>query len=132
MLVPVLSLIVVSSISTLPQLYAAAVERWIGGHFDDEYTRAWRGFRQDVLDGLEKLTTHGARTIWAFTSGGPIAVIVNAMMHAPSEETFTLGWPLVNTSMTRVAIGAKRNSLLSYNASPHLDGAGDRHLITHR
>jgi broad specificity phosphatase PhoE len=116
----------------LQQLYAAAVERWIGGRFDDQYTRAWPSFRQGVLDSLEKLTANGVRTIWAFTSGGPIAVIVNALMHAPREETFTLGWPLVNTSMTRVAIAAKRSSLLSYNASPHLDGAGDRHLITHR
>jgi len=39
---------------------------------------------------------------------------------------------LVNTSITHVALGAKRNSLISYNASPHLDGAGHRHLITQR
>jgi broad specificity phosphatase PhoE len=116
----------------LQQLYAAAVERWIGGRFDDQYTRAWPSFRQGVLDSLEKLAAHDARTIWAFTSGGPIAVIVNALMHAPREEAFAVGWPLVNTSMTRVVIGAKQNRLLSYNASPHLDGAGDRHLITHR
>jgi broad specificity phosphatase PhoE len=116
----------------LQQLYAAAVERWTGGHFDGEYTRAWPSFHQGVLDSLETLAAHDARTIWAFTSGGPIAVVVNALLHAPREETFALGWPLVNTSMTRVAIGTKQNRLLSYNASPHLDGAGDRHLITHR
>lgn len=114
------------------QLYAAAVERWIGGRFDHEYTRTWDSFRRDVLASLQELTAHGARTIWAFTSGGPIAVIVNALIHAPREEAFTLGWPLVNTSITHIARGAKRNSLISYNASPHLDGAGHRHLRTQR
>lgn len=116
----------------LQHIFSAALERWVSGRFDGEYTRTWREFRIAVLAGLQWLGEHGARTIWAFTSGGPIAVIVNALMHAPSDEAFTLSWPLVNTSMTQVAIGAKRNSLISYNAAPHLDGAGDRHLITHR
>jgi broad specificity phosphatase PhoE len=114
------------------QLYAAAVERWIGGHFDGEYTRTWHSFRQRVLASLDELTALGARTIWAFTSGGPIAVIVNALMHAPREEAFALGWPLVNTSITHIALGARRNSVISYNASPHLDGACHRHLRTQR
>ena len=116
----------------LQQIFAPALERWVSGHFDGEYTRTWHSFRSGVLAGLEWLGAHGARTIWAFTSGGPIAVIVNALMHAPSEEAFTLSWPLVNTSMTQIAISPKRNTLISYNAAPHLDGSGDRHLITHR
>jgi broad specificity phosphatase PhoE len=116
----------------LQQIFAAALERWISGQFDGEYTRTWHAFRSGVLDGLQRLAAHGARTIWAFTSGGPIAVVVNALLHAPSEETFTLSWPLVNTSITQIGIKPARNTLISYNSVPHLDGAGDRHLITHR
>jgi len=116
----------------LQRIFAAAIERWVSGHFNDEYTLPWHSFRDGVLTALQTLSEHGARTIWAFTSGGPIAVIVNTLMHAPSEEAFTLSWPLVNTSITHIALGAKRNNLITYNASPHLDGAGDRHLITHR
>jgi broad specificity phosphatase PhoE len=116
----------------LQQIFAAALERWVSGDFDGEYTRTWDSFRAAVLAGLQWLGGHGARTIWAFTSGGPIAVIVNALLHAPSEEAFTLSWPLVNTSMTQIAIKPERNDLISYNTAPHLDGAGDRHLITHR
>lgn len=116
----------------LQQLFVAALERWISGHFDGEYTRTWDSFRAAALAGLQRLSKHGARTIWAFTSGGPIAVIVNALLRAPSDEAFALSWPLVNTSMTRIAIGEQRDSLISYNSAPHLDGAGDRDLITHR
>jgi broad specificity phosphatase PhoE len=116
----------------IQHLFTAALERWISGHFDREYTRTWDSFRSGVLAGLQSLAAQGARTIWAFTSGGPIAVIVNALLRAPSDEAFTLSWPLVNTSMTQIALGATRSSLISYNAAPHLDGAADRHLITHR
>jgi len=116
----------------LQQLFVAALERWISGRFDGEYTRTWDSFRAAALAGLQRLSKHGARTIWAFTSGGPIAVIVNALLRAPSDEAFALSWPLVNTSMTRIAVGEKRDSLISYNSAPHLDAAGDRDLITHR
>lgn len=114
------------------RLYTAAIARWIGGDFDHEYTRSWSVFRMTVMDSLRTLAAQEARTIWAFTSGGPIAVIVNALIGAPIEQAFALSWPLVNTSMTRVATGTKRNSLISYNVWPHLEVAGDAQLITHR
>jgi broad specificity phosphatase PhoE len=62
-----------------------------------------------VLASLQELAAHGGRTIWAFTSGGPIAVIVNTLIHALREEAVTRGWPLVNTSITHIALGAKRD-----------------------
>ena len=114
------------------QLFAAAITRWTSGAHDDEYVRSWATFRQSVLHGLQTLATHEARTTWVFTSGGPIAVIVNALVDAPADNPFALSWPLVNTSLTRVALGGKRHTLISYNGWPHLELAGDPHLVTHR
>jgi len=114
------------------RLYVGAVERWIGGAFDGDYTRSWNEFRTAVMNGLQTLAAHEASTIWAFTSGGPIAVIVNALVGAPADQAFTLSWPLVNTSISRITLGTRRSSLVSYNAWPHLEGADEAHLITHR
>ena len=114
------------------KLYAAAVARWISGAFDAEYVRSWSAFRTDVLDGLHALASDDARTIWVFTSGGPIAVIANAVLQAPSAQTFALAWPLVNTSITRVAVAERRSTLVGYNAWPHMEGADVAHLLTHR
>ncbi len=114
------------------RLYATAVERWIGGDFAHEYSRSWNEFRAGVMEGLQLLAAQKASTIWAFTSGGPIAVIVNALVAAPVERTFALNWPLVNTSISTIALGTRRNHLVSYNAWPHLQAADDAHLITHR
>lgn len=114
------------------RLFAGAIDRWTDGAFDHEYRLSWPGFRQRVLDGLQVLASHDARTIWVFTSGGPIAVIVNQLLAAPPENTFPLSWPLVNTSLTRVSLTAGRSRLISYNGWPHLELAADRHLVTHR
>lgn len=114
------------------RLYVAAIMRWTSGGFDRDYARNWHTFRADVMDALSALAAHDARTIWAFTSGGPIAVIVNALLGAPIEQAFALVWPLVNTSITRVSVDARRSHLVGYNAWPHLEGAGEARLLTHR
>ena len=113
-------------------LYAAAAARWISGGFDDEYACSWGRFRANVLAGLDALAMHAAGTIWAFTSGGPIAVIANALLGAPIDHAFTLAWPLVNTSISRISTGAKRSQLIGYNAWPHLEVVGESQLITYR
>jgi len=114
------------------QLFAAAIARWTSGEHDGEYTRSWPVFRERVLHGLQTLAAYQARTIWAFTSGGPIAVIANTLVGVPADNPFVLSWPLVNTSLTRVALGGNRHSLVSYNSWPHLELTGDPRLVTHR
>ena len=114
------------------QMFAAAVARWTSGEFDHEYTRSWQAFRAAVLAGVEVLASQDAATIWAFTSGGPIAVIVNTLVGAPIADAFTLSWPLVNTSVSRVTLSARRSALISYNGWPHLEGADATAMVTYR
>lgn len=114
------------------QFFAAAIARWIDGAHDADYTLTWPQFRQRALQALQTLADHDAKTIWAFTSGGPIAVLTNAAIQAPVEQTFKLSWPLVNTSLTRLGLGKHSPSLVTYNAWPHLERMEDRELVTHR
>ena len=113
-------------------LFAAAIARWVDGAHDAEYTLAWPRFRGQVLQALRTLASHDAKTIWAFTSGGPIAVVTNALTEAPVAQTFKLSWPLVNTSVTRLRSGRAGPSLVSYNAWPHLERTEAQHLVTLR
>jgi broad specificity phosphatase PhoE len=113
-------------------MFSEAVARWTSNKFDQEYSRSWTAFREAVMEGMQVLAAQEVRTIWAFTSGGPIAVITNALVGAPIADAFTLSWPLVNTSTSRVSIGAKRKSLISYNGWPHLEGANSTDLVTYR
>ena len=113
-------------------LFVAAVERWTGGGHDADYATTWPAFRGRVLQALDTLDAHPAGRIWAFTSGGPIAVMANVLLHAPPERTFDLSWPLVNTSLTRIATGAGGPRLVGYNAWPHLEAPERADLVTHR
>jgi broad specificity phosphatase PhoE len=117
---------------TFQQMFAAAVSRWTSGQFDDEYARSWPTFRAAVMAGMQVLVSQEAPTIWVFTSGGPIATIVNALVGAPTSDAFTLSWPLVNTSVSRVSLGARRSALISYNGWPHLEGEDSASMVTYR
>jgi broad specificity phosphatase PhoE len=114
------------------RLFADAITRWVNGAYDADYSRTWAAFRADVLETLRQLADHPARTIWAFTSGGPIAVIANALLQAPESQTFQLSWPLVNTGVTRLRLGSRGATLVTYNAWPHLERAGNAQLVTLR
>jgi broad specificity phosphatase PhoE len=114
------------------KLFASAVERWISGNHDNEYATKWPQFRLNVLQALHALDENKAQTIWAFTSGGPIAVIANAILEAPVAQTFTLSWSLVNTSLTKLRLGRNGPSIVTYNAWPHLERNEDQHLVTLR
>lgn len=112
------------------QMFEAAVARWIT-HGDD-YTESWMAFRTRVLDGFASLQGDPPRTTWVFTSGGPIAVIATALLHAPVNDTFALAWPLFNAGITSVRITPGGATLESFNGVPHLQYPRDPRLITHR
>ncbi|OOG46016.1 histidine phosphatase family protein [Rhodanobacter sp. C01] len=113
-------------------LFADAIARWVDGAHDAEYQLTWPTFRGNVMHALQTLTEHPARTTWAFTSGGPIAVVANALLDAPLAQAFKLSWPLVNTGLTRLRLGQRGATLITYNAWPHLEHANGHHLVTLR
>lgn len=114
------------------ELFVAALHRWIGGKHDAEYSCTWPMFRTRVLDALAQLQQRPASSIWAFTSGGPIAVIVGTLLGVPIEQTFNLSWPLVNSGMTRLRLGTQGASLVTYNSWPHLEHGNACEWITLR
>jgi len=114
------------------QLFVDAIERWTSGKNDTKYSRSWSQFRRDVLDALQQLMDSPANTLWAFTSGGPISVIASALLQASENKSFELSWSLVNTSVTKLRLGSRGASLLTYNAWPHLERARDATLVTLR
>jgi broad specificity phosphatase PhoE len=114
------------------RLFVDALDRWTSGRHDTDYLRSWPEFREGVLDALRQLTEIEANTLWAFTSGGPIAVIASALLQAPTSRAFELSWPLVNTGVTRLRLGSRGASLMTYNAWPHLERVRDEQLVTLR
>jgi broad specificity phosphatase PhoE len=126
------------------RIYEQAVARWVAGEHDADYGQTWTAFRSCAVEALRMLTNRPERSIWAFTSGGPIAAIVQHLLAIPDSHAFEINWALVNTGVTRLRFSAGsrpdgrfapdgRAVSLSYiNAFPHLEQAGDPALITYR
>lgn len=115
-------------------MYVQAVARWVDGAHDGDYAESWTAFKTRVLGGLRRLAALEARTVVAFTSGGPITAIVQQLLSIPDAKAFEANWPLVNAGITRLRFSAETSaiSLATFNAHPHLDQAGDPGLITFR
>ncbi len=115
-------------------MYVQAVARWTGGAHDADYPESWKAFKARVLDGLRQLSALDSRTIYAFTSGGPITAVAQHLLGLPDARAFDLNWPLVNAGMTRLRFSVDTGSmtLATFNAHPHLDETGDPELVTFR
>ena len=115
-------------------MYEQAVARWTGGADDADYAESWPAFRARVLGGLRRLIALEAKTVFAFTSGGPITAVLQHVLGLPNPRAFDLNWPLVNAGVTRLRFSAATGAvtLATYNSHPHLDQAGDPGLLTFR
>ncbi|WP_137936979.1 histidine phosphatase family protein [Chitinivorax sp. B] len=118
---------------TFQQLFADAVERWIQGEHHD-YTESWVAFKKRCCDALLALlgTPYTTGPTWVFTSGGPIGVIVQYLLAIPDQHIFNLNWTLANTGITRLMYRSGQVSVGTINGFPHLEVAGEPHLVTYR
>jgi broad specificity phosphatase PhoE len=93
----------------------------VWGAFQDGAVSALIEARQDFPDG----------NVLVVSSGGPIAAIVAAALHAPPQTAVELNLRMRNTSLTEFASSARRHQLISFNALPHLDTHADATLSTY-
>ena len=112
--------------------FEQATRRWTEGDFADDYDESFDAFcgRVDAalrrtLDRLEP-----GRTAVVVTSGGPISWVAAALMGAGAEVWSRLNPVTVNASVTKVVVGRRGATLVSFNDHSHLEG--DRRLLSYR
>lgn len=104
------------------EFFGAAMGRWADGHHDDDYAEPYAVFQSRVLAGFERLQSRVQRgeTALVFTSGGSISAVVRGLLGLEPAMAFRLNTVMVNTSFTRIQVGAGRASLVSFNNHGHL------------
>ena len=114
------------------QVFEEAMQRWVSGGHDHEYTESWQAFRQRVITSLEQLIEYadGGETLVS-TSGGPIAVIAQHLLELSDRKALDMNSVIANTSVTRVLHSGARRSLAVFNNYSHLE-AEDPSLVTFR
>jgi len=115
-------------------LFAAAFARWMRSNREDEYAESFGGFRRRCLEALDRLIAASSRSarIIVFTSGGPIAVIVQRVLGLADERVGALNFSLVNAAVTTLRFRPWELSLLTLNNFQHLQHAGTAELVTYR
>lgn len=116
------------------ELFAAAFARWMRSNPQDEYAESFGAFRRRCLEGLDRHIAASSRSarIIVFTSGGPIAVIVQRVLGLADERVGALNFSLVNAAVTTLRSRPPELSLLTLNSFQHLQRAGAAALVTYR
>jgi broad specificity phosphatase PhoE len=112
--------------------FEAATLRWTTGQHADDYDESFADFGRRVdaaLAGLVERLGRG-RTAVVLTSGGPTAWVVAALLGDPAVWT-RLNPVVVNSSVTKLVVGRRGSTMVSFNDHSHLESA-DADLITYR
>jgi broad specificity phosphatase PhoE len=104
--------------------FEKATGRWLSGAHDGEYAESWPEFRDRVLAGLDAL---GDGITVIVTSGGPISIVVAHLLESPAAYQ-RIAPVVVNASVTKVVVGRRGHTLVSFNEQGHLPGP----LLTYR
>lgn len=115
------------------EIFETAMARWVDGAHDADYAETWPAFQQRCRQALDRLCGElpARQDALVFTSGGPIAVIAQALLGLQTPVALSLNAVLVNTGVTQLHVGRQGPRLTVFNAHEHLRQAG-REWVTHR
>lgn len=106
------------------RLFEAVMARWLRGEIDAEDAEPWPDFKARVLGALDTLVAAPApaKRIAAFSSVGPLAVLIQRALGTEDLASFQTAWRIRNASITRFEFSARggRLTLDGFNALPHL------------
>jgi broad specificity phosphatase PhoE len=109
-----------------------ALLAWVEDRTRPEGMPVWQAFQDSAVAALvEARQRFPDGNVLIVSSGGPIAAIVAATLHAPPATVVELNLRIRNSSVTEFAATPRRHSLISFNGLPHLDAQPDPTLITY-
>jgi broad specificity phosphatase PhoE len=111
-----------------------AARAWVDGELVAESLLPWTGFHGRIADALGRIMREQGRgkSLLIATSGGVIGTIVAHVLGLRNHVAIELNWAVHNASITRLIYSGERVSLSTFNALPHLEREGRKHLITYR
>lgn len=110
-----------------------ALASWVASREGTSAAQSWPHFLESREQALAELaTTLGSgETALVFTSGGVIAALGGHLLGGHPDLFPTLNRVLVNTGVTKLAVGRAGISLISFNEHAHIDDGGGA-LLTYR
>ncbi|MYM65754.1 histidine phosphatase family protein [Pseudoduganella sp. FT55W] len=117
----------------LEHLFRAAMQRWMSGWHDSDYTETWPDFRRRCVRALERLDTDSSKqTTIVFTSGGVIATLMQHLLGLQDYQVMELNWTLANCAVTKLLQRPGQFTLNYLNNYAHLEWLGQHGTVTYR
>jgi broad specificity phosphatase PhoE len=116
---------------TFQKLFEAVISKWVRGEIFPPGVETWLEFCSRINSGLSKcLSTSGrGERVAIFTSGGPIAVVMQRALQLSAESTLNVSWMSRNSSWSEFIYSGERFTLSSFNCHAHIDDAA---MLTYR
>ncbi len=113
--------------------FEQATRRWTGGEHAHEYDESFAAFGARVDDALRRTVAGlgASQTAVVFTSGGPVSWVATSLLGAGAEVWTQLNPVTVNASVTKLVVGARGTTLVSFNDHSHLERP-ENGLVTYR
>lgn len=106
----------------------AVLRAWLEGRYTTE-VESWTQFQERIARAFHALTqASGEGEVAVFTSATPIGLVLSRILGFPPLTALQIAGVSYNTSMTTVGVGQEGPMLITFNATPHLDGGGLRTL----
>ena len=114
-------------------LFGKAVDHWIASGENGGYSESWADFRARSVAALDEVIAEQgrSRTSLVFTSGGPLAAIVQALLGIPDENAFRINHTLTNCGISKIIYSERARYLSTVNEHAHFEGE-HADLITYR
>ena len=113
--------------------FEKAMQRWMSGTRDEDYTETWQQFKQRCADALQSLlkTADPSENILVFTSGGPISGLMGQSLELSDAAILRLNGAIVNASITRLPFKEHQLFVAFFNDYAHFEKTSSS-LLTHR
>ena len=110
-----------------------ALQQWVDAGSASPAAEAWPEFLARIHGALDDLAAGlgSGQTGFAFSSSGVIAALAASLIGVPERAFVPLNRVSVNASITKVIVGGRGKTLVSYNDHSHLEEAGGD-LVTYR
>jgi broad specificity phosphatase PhoE len=115
-------------------VFDRALQEWVDAGPASPARQTWPDFLATANSALDDLgaALHSGETGMAFTSSGVIAALAASLIGLPERAFVPLNRVSVNASITKVIVGSRGKTLVSYNDHGHLEDAGNDDLVTYR
>jgi broad specificity phosphatase PhoE len=108
---------------TFQKTFEAVIGLWVNAEISPAGVESWDEFCVRVRRGLKEFLSAGGQgeRLAIFTSGGPIALVVQRALDLSSQNTLRVSWMAQNCSYSEFIFSSGRFTMSTFNSFPHLD-----------